>query len=89
MPLLLQALEDLCVHYDMTVRNSYGDVLQFQYGGDSLDPAYMEGLYIIFSEFVKGVGSQPKINKKVSSSSFITYNVKIDRIVFLNLIFYS
>lgn len=39
----VQALEDLCVNYDMTVRNSNGDVIQFLYGGDGLDPTYMEG----------------------------------------------
>ena len=40
---LMKALEDLCVNYDMTVRNSNCDVVQFNYGGDSLDPTYMEG----------------------------------------------
>ncbi|XP_065214140.1 DNA-directed RNA polymerase III subunit RPC1 [Planococcus citri] len=40
---LVKALEDLCVNYDMTVRNSNCDVVQFNYGGDSLDPTYMEG----------------------------------------------
>ncbi|XP_067008979.2 DNA-directed RNA polymerase III subunit RPC1 isoform X1 [Anabrus simplex] len=40
---LVKALEDLCVHYDMTVRNSVGDVVQFCYGADGLDPTYMEG----------------------------------------------
>lgn len=27
----------------MTVRTSVGDIVQFVYGGDSLDPASMEG----------------------------------------------
>ncbi|XP_046382382.1 DNA-directed RNA polymerase III subunit RPC1 [Ischnura elegans] len=40
---LIKALEDLCVQYDDTVRNSLGEVVQFVYGGDGLDPAYMEG----------------------------------------------
>ncbi|CAH1406139.1 unnamed protein product [Nezara viridula] len=40
---LVKSLEDLCLHYDMTVRNSTGDVIQFVYGGDGLDPTYMEG----------------------------------------------
>ncbi|KAK2176857.1 hypothetical protein NP493_625g00001 [Ridgeia piscesae] len=31
------------VKYDMTVRNSMGDVVQFMYGADGLDPAEMEG----------------------------------------------
>lgn len=40
---LVKALEDLCVNYDKTVRNSMGEVIQFGYGGDNLDPAFMEG----------------------------------------------
>lgn len=40
---LVKALEDLCVQYDKTVRNSMGEVVQFCYGGDGLDPTYMEG----------------------------------------------
>jgi hypothetical protein len=40
---LFQSLEDLCSQYDMTVRNSMGDIVQFIYGGDGLDPAAMEG----------------------------------------------
>ena len=39
----LQSLEDLCSHYDLTVRSSTNDIVQFVYGGDSLDPASMEG----------------------------------------------
>ena len=40
---LLQSLEDLCSQYDLTVRNSMGDIVEFVYGGDGLDPASMEG----------------------------------------------
>lgn len=40
---LMKSLEDLCVHYDMTVRNSMKDIIQIPYGGDGLDPTYMEG----------------------------------------------
>ena len=40
---LLQSLEDLCLQYDLSVRSSTGEVVQFIYGGDSLDPAAMEG----------------------------------------------
>lgn len=40
---LVKSLEDLCLHYDMTVRNSVGDIVQILYGGDALDPTYMEG----------------------------------------------
>ncbi|KFM60621.1 DNA-directed RNA polymerase III subunit RPC1, partial [Stegodyphus mimosarum] len=41
---LIKSLEDLCLHYDSSVRNSVGEVVQFVYGGDSLDPASMEGI---------------------------------------------
>ncbi|XP_036146712.1 DNA-directed RNA polymerase III subunit RPC1 isoform X2 [Monomorium pharaonis] len=40
---LIKSLEDLCIHYDMTVRNSMHDIVQVPYGGDGLDPTYMEG----------------------------------------------
>lgn len=39
---LVKALEDLVSHYDGSVRNSYGDVIQFIYGDDYLDPVNME-----------------------------------------------
>lgn len=39
----IQALEDLTTHYDFTVRNSTGGVVQFTYGDDGLDPASLEG----------------------------------------------
>ena len=31
------------MQYEMTVRNSAGEVIQFEYGGDNLDPMMMEG----------------------------------------------
>ncbi|CAH2069371.1 unnamed protein product [Thlaspi arvense] len=40
---LMKALEDLVVHYDSTVRNASGCILQFTYGDDGMDPALMEG----------------------------------------------
>jgi DNA-directed RNA polymerase III subunit RPC1 len=40
---LVKCLEDLCVQYDMTVRTCTNEIVQFTYGGDNLDPAYMEG----------------------------------------------
>lgn len=39
---LVKSLEDLCCAYDKTVRNSTGEIIQFIYGGDGLDPTYME-----------------------------------------------
>ncbi|XP_022818149.1 DNA-directed RNA polymerase III subunit RPC1 [Spodoptera litura] len=40
---LVKSLEDLVLHYDMTVRNAMGEVVEFRYGSDGLDPSYMEG----------------------------------------------
>ena len=39
---LVKSLEDLCCQYDSTVRNSTGEIIQVVYGGDGLDPTYME-----------------------------------------------
>jgi DNA-directed RNA polymerase subunit A' len=36
---LINALEHLRVEYDGTVRNSIGNIIQFQYGEDGIDPA--------------------------------------------------
>ncbi|KID87389.1 DNA-directed RNA polymerase III largest subunit [Metarhizium guizhouense ARSEF 977] len=40
---LMKSLEDLSVKYDNTVRTSGGNIVQFQFGADNLDPADMEG----------------------------------------------
>lgn len=40
---LMKSLEDLSTQYDDTVRTSSGTVVQFQFGGDRLDPVDMEG----------------------------------------------
>ena len=40
---LMKSLEDVSVHYDHSIRNSSGAVVQFQYGDDGLDPTNMEG----------------------------------------------
>ncbi|KAG8880570.1 DNA-directed RNA polymerase II subunit rpb1 [Tulasnella sp. 332] len=39
---LVKALEDITVCYDGTVRNSLGDVIQFVYGEDGMDGAFIE-----------------------------------------------
>lgn len=40
---LVKCLEDLCCQYDMTIRTSNNDIVQFVYGEDSLDPIFLEG----------------------------------------------
>ncbi|KAI0242607.1 DNA-directed RNA polymerase II core subunit rpo21 [Massospora cicadina] len=39
---LVKALEDVMVNYDGTVRNSLGQVIQFCYGEDGMDAAFVE-----------------------------------------------
>jgi hypothetical protein len=39
---LMKCLEDLCAQYDSTVRNSVGELFEFSFGGDSLDPLRVE-----------------------------------------------
>jgi DNA-directed RNA polymerase subunit A' len=36
---LINALQDIKVEYDGTVRNSTGEIIQFKYGEDGVDPA--------------------------------------------------
>ncbi|TFK28353.1 RNA polymerase II large subunit [Coprinopsis marcescibilis] len=43
---LVKALEDVMVCYDGTVRNSLGDLIQFVYGEDGMDAAFIEKQYI-------------------------------------------
>lgn len=40
---LMKALEDLSTHYDGTVRNASGGIVQLVYGDDGMDPVHMEG----------------------------------------------
>ncbi|KAH3669374.1 hypothetical protein OGAPHI_001495 [Ogataea philodendri] len=40
---LMKSMEDLSAGYDETVRNSSNGIVQFNYGGDGLDPLDMEG----------------------------------------------
>ena len=42
---LMKALECLTAQYDGSVRNSEGNVVQYTYGDDGLDPAMMEASY--------------------------------------------
>ena len=39
---LVKGLEDLKVHYDMTVRNNKNRIIQFRYGDNSMDPVKVE-----------------------------------------------
>jgi DNA-directed RNA polymerase subunit A' len=54
---LINALEQLRVEYDGTVRNSGGDIIQITYGEDGVDPAKSDhGLAVNVSRIVDQVG---------------------------------
>jgi DNA-directed RNA polymerase subunit A' len=72
---LINALEHLRVEYDGTVRNSVGDIIQFQYGEDGIDPAKSDhGKAVNVTQLVDRAGltnvgpsaSQEYINGKIS-----------------------
>lgn len=55
---LMKSLEDLSVHYDNTVRNASGCIVQFTYGDDGMDPSQMEekgGLPLSFNRLLMKV----------------------------------
>ncbi len=69
---LLKALEDLTIQYDNTVTNADGDLLQFIYGDDSIDPMCMDDGNKIISirrtfQMIKQM--YPNINKQIYLSS--------------------
>jgi DNA-directed RNA polymerase II subunit RPB1 len=43
---LVKALEEVMIKYDGTVRNSLGDIVQFTYGEDGLDPMIIESQFL-------------------------------------------
>ena len=54
---LINALEQLRVEYDGTVRNSTGDIIQLTYGEDGVDPAKSDhGLAVNVSRIIDQVG---------------------------------
>lgn len=56
-----QALEDLYTHYDNTVRNAAGGIVQFVYGDDCMDPVTMEsasGKPLDFNRLLMKVGGR-------------------------------
>ena len=48
---LVNALQDLRVEYDGTVRNSRGHIIQFFVGGDGVDPAKSDAGRIDFDKW--------------------------------------
>ncbi|KAJ1979778.1 DNA-directed RNA polymerase III subunit C1 (rpo31), partial [Dimargaris cristalligena] len=57
---LMKTFEDLTAHYDLSVRSAGGDILQFEYGGDGLDPTVLEGegTPVVFDRDFRHVANQ-------------------------------
>ena len=78
---LVKGLEDLKVEYDMTVRNSKGKIIQFEYGDDGFDPMKVENQNLplvsmsmedIFRHYdIDGINNE-KNNKIVYTKSTLT-----------------
>jgi DNA-directed RNA polymerase subunit A' len=74
---LINALEHLRVEYDGTVRNSIGDIIQFQYGEDGIDPSKSDHGKAVnveqlidrakISEKAGAAASEDYINKKIEA----------------------
>jgi DNA-directed RNA polymerase beta' subunit len=48
---LIKAMEDAKVNFDMTVRNAGGNIIQFMYGEDSVDPIKLEKHHLDYFKF--------------------------------------
>jgi len=48
---LIKAMEDAKVNFDMTVRNATGNIVQFLYGDDSIDPIKLEKHHISYLQY--------------------------------------
>ncbi len=59
---LINALQDIKVEYDGTVRNAIGDIIQFKYGEDRIDPAK--------SDHGKAVNTDVIIEKVISETEY-------------------
>ncbi|KAJ2559006.1 DNA-directed RNA polymerase III subunit C1 (rpo31) [Coemansia sp. RSA 1933] len=73
---LVKAFEDLRVHYDSSVRNSAGIIVQFEYGGDSLDPYCLEGkgVPVVFGRNWTHVGNT--VGKSDDSEQLAPFQIK-------------
>jgi len=71
---LIKGMEDLKVHYDMTVRNNKGKIIQFKYGDDHVNPSKAESQTIKLSTFsideIYAHFQIPKDVKKKGTSHF-------------------
>jgi len=51
---LMNALQDMKVYHDMTVRNAAGEIIQFSAGEDCIDPTKSDWGKLEWKEIAKG-----------------------------------
>ena len=84
---LIKGMEDLKIHYDYTVRNANGNIIQMIYGDDGFDPVKLESQSISLIKYSNSeMGQQFKFPKDIKwdlittkkISNIIKKNKKID-----------
>ncbi|MHA1651328.1 MAG: DNA-directed RNA polymerase subunit A' [Candidatus Helarchaeota archaeon] len=73
---LINALQDIKVEYDGTVRNAVGNIIQFKYGEDRVDPAK--------SDHGKAVNIDVILEKVISELDFQGPSINVEDIKFKN-----
>ena len=71
---LIKAMEDLKVYYDLSVRNAYGNVIQFIYGEDGMD--YIKIINQLCDLMTKNFEKLEKIHKFDVKENYKNYLVK-------------
>ena len=73
---LINALQDIKVEYDGTVRNAMGEIIQFRYGDDDIDPAKSDhGKAVNINATIENVMSQ-YIDQELPSEDIIKAKIQ-------------
>ena len=70
---LIKAMEDLKTHYDYSVRNAGGTIIQFSYGEDGMDYCKIENQFVT-SVYFFILFISLRATHSISFISFIIYN---------------
>ncbi len=75
---LINALEDLKVMQDGSVRNTAGTIIQFTYGEDGIDPARsVQGDSVDIDDIILGVlGDEGELIAKVQEKGVVSYGIQ-------------
>lgn len=76
---LIKAMEDAKVNFDMTVRNASGNIIQFMYGEDSIDPIKLEKHHLDYLKYNVQF-SDLENNYLITESDSFKYILKDDTI---------